>query len=83
LDEETRKLFPQTGINISEQPFRAIQFTLGASPCIYSSPNYTLSQLTLLSVESGGYVSEIAGPLARAGVSIFFFTTFNTDLILV
>lgn len=67
LDEESASmLYPKELFKISDQFWRAIQFSLGSSP-----------------TDGAGFVSEIAGPLGRAGISIFFLTTFNSDLILV
>jgi len=34
-------------------------------------------------LETQGFIGDIAGPLAKAGINIFFFTTFNNDFILV
>lgn len=66
VDEETFKIFPQNSVQVSEEFWRAFQFSLGSSP-----------------LETGGLVSIISAPLGRAGISIFFLTTFNCDFILV
>jgi len=66
VDEETFKIFPLNSVQVSEEFWRAFQFSLGSSP-----------------LETGGLVSIISAPLGRAGISIFFLTTFNCDFILV
>jgi len=67
LDDNIRKLFPNGGdFKFSEKVWRAIQFSIGASPA-----------------DTKGFISTIAAPLSRAGISIYYFYTFNTDYILV
>eukprot|EP01117_Protostelium_nocturnum_P006458 TRINITY_DN2327_c0_g1_i15.p2 TRINITY_DN2327_c0_g1~~TRINITY_DN2327_c0_g1_i15.p2 ORF type:complete len:326 (-),score=66.47 TRINITY_DN2327_c0_g1_i15:1392-2369(-) len=68
LEESAASSFPEGLLNLSTQFWKAIEFTGGSSPSTDLQWHF---------------VKDVSEPLGRAGIPIFFFTTFNSDLILV
>jgi hypothetical protein len=81
LDEETFKTLPPAtnGMYISDRIWRGVQFSIGASP----GEERDVSHSNTLTVDVKGFIRCVVEPLSKAGISIFYFYTFNTDFLLV
>lgn len=90
IDEDTVAAFPPDTLVLSPDHLRAIQVYEGAhaisafSLYVCRSCCACASSLTLCNAsDMTGYVSLLSGGITQEGINVIYFSTFNTDLLLV